>query len=217
MGDMPESICNLQPPVEGRELHIRARFVRHAQGAVLADPECPGRTLLVSDLSPLSQFAKEVDPGGKRFGPPGEGTHVDVEFSGQIRDGRVVTLSSVSAYTRIDVIDSRWRVESTENWVSPRNWAADEQFPFTANPRKLKSASHFTTVHGKLGDEEVGELMKLARVDAGSICQFSESAQSMVRLQCAWQWAYRNDLRTWVYARDAGAWRLVQKSDAVIH
>src|SRR5688572_32278381 len=60
MGDMPESICNLQPPVEGRELHIRARFVRHAQGAVLADPECPGRTLLVSDLSPLSQFAKEV-------------------------------------------------------------------------------------------------------------------------------------------------------------
>lgn len=215
MGDMPESICNIQPPVEGREHHIRARLERHAQGAVLADPECPGRTLLVRDLSPLSQFAKEIDPDGKRFGTIGEGTHVDVEVSGQISDGRVMTIGSVTAYTRIDVIDSRWRVESTESWVSPRNWAADEQFPFTANPRKLKSASHLTTVHGKLGDEEVGVLMKLARVDGGSICQFSESAQSMVRLQCGWQGPYRSDLRTWVYARDAGAWRLVQKSDAV--
>ena len=216
MGAMPESICNLQPPLEGRELQIRARFVRQAQGAVLADPECPGRTLLIKDLSPLSRFTKEVDPDGKRFGPLGEGTHVDVEISGQIRNERHLTISNVSAYTRIDTIDSRWRVESIENWVSPRNWAADPQFPFTANPRKLKSASHLTTVHGKLGDEEVGVLMKLARVDGGSICQFSESAQSMVRLQCAWQGPYKNDLRTWVYARDAGAWRLVQKSDAVI-
>jgi hypothetical protein len=215
MGDMPVSICNLQPPLEGRELHIRARFVGHAQGAVLADPECPGRTLLVKDLSPLSKFTKEVDPGGQRFGPLGEGTHVDVEISGRIHDERQVAVSSVSAYTRIDVIDSRWRVESIENWVSQGNWAADEQFPFTANPRKLKSASHFTTVHGKLGDEDVGVLMKLARVDAGSICQFSESPQSMVRLQCAWQGPYKTDIRTWVYARDAGAWRLVQKSDGV--
>jgi hypothetical protein len=189
--------------------------VVYAQGGVLADPLCPGRTLLIKDFSQINFFLKHFDPDGKRFGAPGAGTHVDIVLHGKVDNERVMAVSQVSAYARHDVIDRRWRIDSVDNGVLTGAWQADEQFPFTANPRKLKSASHLTTVHGKLGDEDVGELMKLAQVSAGSICQFSESGQSMVRLQCIWQGPYSNDMRTWVHARDAGAWRLVQKSDAV--
>jgi hypothetical protein len=61
--------------MEGRNYHIAARLVTHAHGGVLADPACPGRTLLIKDFSPIYRFLSEVDPEGKRFGPAGTGSN----------------------------------------------------------------------------------------------------------------------------------------------
>jgi hypothetical protein len=213
-GDQPQSICILPPPSHGLSYHISARLVVHAQGGVLADPMCPGRTLLIKDFSQVRHFLKHFDPDGKRFGEPGTGTRVDIVLHGQVDNERVVAISQVDAYARQDVIDRRWRIASNDDWLLTGAWQADEQFPFTPTSRTLKSTNNRTKVHGKLGDQDVATLLMLSKAEVGTVCQVSESPQSLVRLQCIWP-LQPSDHRVWVYAREGETWRLVQKTDSL--
>jgi hypothetical protein len=210
-----ESICNLDASGVGREFHVRARYFGHAHGVLLKDPSCPDRTLYLRASGKLTEFTETVDPEGKRFGIPlGAGTYVDIELYGRLGENGLFFAESVEAYDRHDVLDSRWRVQSIEDGVGVSGWQADEQFPFTVNKRVLKTAANETVVYATLGDEDVGELLKLSNAAVGTLCKVSESAQSLVRLQCAWMGRTR-DMRSWVYAREANSWRLVAKTDGV--
>lgn len=214
----PESICNLDASSVGRELHIRARYVGHAHGVLLKDPSCPDRTLYwraSEKLTKLTEFTETVDPDGKRFGIPlGAGTYVDIELYGRLGENGLFFVESVGAYDRHDVLDSRWRVQSMEDGVGVSGWQADEQFPLTMNKRILRTSTNETVVYGTLGDQDVNTLLKLANATAATMCKVSESAQSLVRLQCIWQGSTM-DMRSWVYARDGKSWRLVAKTDGV--
>lgn len=206
------SICDL-PQEEGRELHIRARYSPHAHGIALKDPACPAQQISLANGSLIKDFLAKADPGGRRFGiPAGAGTYSEVELFGRL-EGKRFVIQHVGAYDRFDILDPRWTIDAAGK-VGASSWLVDEQFPFT-NPRTIREFGNHTAVNGTLANQEVGKLLKLANADATTMCQTSESAQGLVRLQCMWQKPPPGDMRTFVFAPDGNTWRIIMKSDGV--
>jgi hypothetical protein len=216
LSDPEMYICDLPTSDDGTEFHIRARFVPHAHHVALADPACPDRSLHIRNYGVVATFFEKFDPDGKRFGiPPGAGTYAEIELHGRYGESKgSFVVSSVDGYDKYTVIDASVRIDSTER-VGMSNWLVDEQFPFMPNLRAVKEFGNYTVVHGKLGNEDVGKLLKLVNADSSTMCQTSESAQSLVRVQCVWQMGRPRDMRSSVFAREGKSWRLIAHSDGV--